>query len=283
MTSEELSALIEETFVQILAQRVVEKLIQRRKDALKDALVVFTGSNIGVPPMLECMGQLRKEGFKFHVLLSRSAARLYNPEEIKKVLEPEDLWIDEPPQTPEALTKIYDTVIVPAMTVHTASHIAMCMADTPASAIILDGLMRGKNVIINIDGCCPDNAERPKRGFAMTEPLKQVLRDHLKAMKSFGAKLTNSRGLYRKTMISVGETVGAPAPAKAAAPAPAKASPAKNTAANEVRIAMGGKIFASGYLKGIPAGTTVRIPSDAKVTLMAADEARYRGITIVKD
>ena len=49
------------------------------------------------------------------------------------------------------------------------------MADTPASAVILDGLMRGKNVVVNIDGCCPDHAERLKRGFHMAEPLKQAI------------------------------------------------------------------------------------------------------------
>ena len=161
----------DEAFVQILAQRVVEKLLARQKQAL----VVYTGSNIGEAAALEAMGRLRGEGFTFRVLLSRGASGLLDVERLRSVLEPEKLWVEAPEETPEALTARYDTILVPAMTVHTAAHVAACMADTPASAVILDGLMRGKNVVVNIDGCCPDHAERLKRGFHMAEPLKQAI------------------------------------------------------------------------------------------------------------
>ena len=154
---------------------VVEKLLARQKQAL----VVYTGSNIGEAAALEAMGRLRGEGFTFRVLLSRGASGLLDVERLRSVLEPEKLWVETPEETPEALTARYDTILVPAMTVHTAAHVAACMADTPASAVILDGLMRGKNVVVNIDGCCPDHAERLKRGFHMAEPLKQALRNNL--------------------------------------------------------------------------------------------------------
>lgn len=178
----------DEAFVQILAQRVVEKLLARQKQAL----VVYTGSNIGEAAALEAMGRLRGEGFTFRVLLSRGASDLLDVERLRSVLEPEKLWVETPEETPEALTARYDTILVPAMTVHTAAHVTACMADTPASAVILDGLMRGKNVVVNIDGCCPDHAERLKRGFHMTEPLKQALRNNLETLRSFGARLTTS-------------------------------------------------------------------------------------------
>ena len=190
----------DEAFVEILAQRVVEKLLARQKQAL----VVYTGSNIGEAAALEAMGRLRGEGFTFRVLLSRGASGLLDVERLRSVLEPEKLWVETPEETPEALTARYDTILVPAMTVHTAAHVAACMADTPASAVILDGLMRGKNVVVNIDGCCPDHAERLKRGFHMAEPLKQALRNNLETLRSFGARLTTSGGLYDKALRAVG-------------------------------------------------------------------------------
>ena len=159
MTTEQLRGMADEAFVEILAQRVVEKLLARQKQAL----VVYTGSNIGEAAALEAMGRLRGEGFTFRVLLSRGASGLLDVERLRSVLEPEKLWVEAPEETPEALTARYDTILVPAMTVHTAAHVAACMADTPASAVILDGLMRGKNVVVNIDGCCPDHADRPQR------------------------------------------------------------------------------------------------------------------------
>ena len=129
MTTEQLRGMADEAFVEILAQRVVEKLLARQKQAL----VVYTGSNIGEAAALEAMGRLRGEGFTFRVLLSRGASGLLDVERLRSVLEPEKLWVE----TPEALTARYDTILVPAMTVHTAAHVAACMADTPASAVIL--------------------------------------------------------------------------------------------------------------------------------------------------
>ena len=55
MTTEQLRGMADEAFVQILAQRVVEKLLARQKQAL----VVYTGSNIGEAAALEAMGRLR--------------------------------------------------------------------------------------------------------------------------------------------------------------------------------------------------------------------------------
>ena len=69
----------DEAFVQILAQRVVEKLLARQKQAL----VVYTGSNIGEAATLEAMGRLRGEGFTFRVLLSRGASGLLDVERLR--------------------------------------------------------------------------------------------------------------------------------------------------------------------------------------------------------
>ena len=49
MTTEQLRGMADEAFVEILAQRVVEKLLARQKQAL----VVYTGSNIGEAAALE--------------------------------------------------------------------------------------------------------------------------------------------------------------------------------------------------------------------------------------
>ena len=73
---------------------------------------------------LEAMGRLRGEGFTFRVLLSRGASGLLDVERLRSVLEPEKLWVETPEETPEALTARYDTILVPAMTVHTAAHVA---------------------------------------------------------------------------------------------------------------------------------------------------------------
>ena len=273
MTTEQLRGMADEAFVEILAQRVVEKLLARQKQAL----VVYTGSNIGEAAALEAMGRLRGEGFTFRVLLSRGASGLLDVERLRSVLEPEKLWVETPEETPEALTARYDTILVPAMTVHTAAHVAACMADTPASAVILDGLMRGKNVVVNIDGCCPDHAERLKRGFHMAEPLKQALRNNLETFRSFGARLTTSGGLYDKALRAVGG-----AQARTAAPAARpEAAPRKQEGAARIRLE--GRVLSGRHVQGCPPHSTLWVPRETLITQLAADEARRRDICIRKE
>lgn len=271
MTTEQLNSLVRETLlVEVLAQRVVEKLMER----MKRALVVYTGSNISFTEALEAMRRLRAEGFTFRVLISQSAAGLLDVDAIRAALEPEELWIGTPGDTPEALTKAYDTIIVPAATVRTVSHVAACMADTPASAIILDGLMRGKNVVVATDGCCPDHGERARRGFRMAEPLKQTLRSHLELLQSYGARLTSAQRLDKAVEQTVAKsfsvTGGNDQPAGVGKEGPA-----------EMRLA--GHVIGGRQLASCPNGCTVWVEANALITQLAADEARRRGIVIRKE
>lgn len=268
---------------QMLAERVVQKLLERQKKAL----VVYTGSNMGIDPGLECLRTLRqKEGFSYRVLLTRSAAGLLDVSAIRSALEPEEFWVETPEYSPEVLTARYDTILVPALTVNTAAHVAACMADTPAAAIILDGLMRGKNVIVAVDGCCPDNPERIRRGFHMTEILKRKLRENKEALKGYGAWLTTSDQLGEtalKAVMSFGkETVLSPDKPKAKAQDKVQQKGRQNVMANAgvFHAKLEGRVFSGMHIKSYPDHATVIVPKRTIVTQLVSDEARRRGIRI---
>ncbi len=271
MTTEQLNSLVQETLlVEVLAQRVVEKLMAR----MKQALVVYTGSNISAAEGLEAMGRLRADGYTFRVLLSQSAAGLLDVDAIRSVLEPEELWIGTPGDAPEALTKQYDTIIVPAATVRTVSHVVACMADTPAAAVILDGLMRGKNVIVATDGCCPDHKERARRGFRMAEPLKQTLRNHLEVLRDYGARLTSAQRLDE----AVKRTL-----AKSFSPAGESGQTAADKQASGSEVRLSGHVISGRRIAACPSNCTVWVEPNALITQMAEDEARHRGIVLRKE
>lgn len=269
---------------QILAERVVQKLLERQKQAL----VVYTGSNMGIEPGLECLRTLRREdGFTYRVLLTRSAAELLDVPAIRSALEPEELWIETPGDSPEALTARYDTILVPAMTVNTAAHVAACMADTPAAAIILDGLMRGKNVIVAADGCCPDNPERMRRGFHMTEALKNKLRENKNALREFGAFLTTSDGLRetaKKAVLSFASAPGKQQPdtqAHGQEPlAQAAGRPESKSAKGVYQAKLEGRVFSGKHIRSYPDHAVILVPKGTIVTQLVSDEARRRDIRI---
>lgn len=262
---------------EILAERVLQKLLERQKQAL----VVYTGSNMGIDSGLKCLQALRREdGFTYRVLLTRSAAEMLDVSAIRSALEPEELWVEKPGDSPEALTARYDTILVPALTVNTAAHVASCMADTPAAAIILDGLMRGKNVVVAVDGCCPDNPERIQRGFCMTEALKRKLRENKDALRDFGALLTTSEHLKeaaRKAITSFAPVSGAANPESQKR---TESRPKAELAAGTFRAALEGRVFSEKYIRSYPNNAVIIVPQKTIITQLASDEARRRGIRI---
>ena len=262
---------------QVLAERVAQKLLERQKKAL----VVYTGSNMGIDAGLECLRKLRMEdGFTYRVLLTRSAAELLDTSAICSALDPEEFWVEKPADSPEALTARYDTILVHALTVNTAAHVAACMADTPAAAIILDGLMRGKNVVAAVDGCCPDNPERIRRGFRMTEALKGKLRENKDTLKSFGAFLTTSdqlRETAKKAIMSFASvsSFGRPEPKRQT-----ENKPEKGMAAGTFRAELEGRVFSGKHIKAYPDHATIIVPKRTIITQLVSDEARRRDIRI---
>lgn len=272
---------------QVLAERVVQKLLERQKQAL----VVYTGSNMGIEPGLECLRMLRQEdGFTYRVLLTRSAAEILDVPAIRSALEPEEFWVETPGASPEVLTARYDTILIPALTVNTAAHVAACMADTPAAAIILDGLMRGKNVIAAVDGCCPDNPERIRRGFHMTEALKNKLRENKDALKDFGAYLTTSDGLRKTAQKAIMSFGGASVFGKSeqnvhsgAGKEPDTQSAGRaelKTDAGKYRVKLEGRVFSGKHIKAYPDHAVIVVPKQTIITQLVSDEARRRDIRI---
>lgn len=263
----------------MLAERVVEKLLERQKQAL----VVYTGSNMGIEAGLKCLRTLRREeGFTYRVLLTRSAAGMLDAAAICEALEPVEMWTETPGDSPEALTARYDTILVPALTVNTAAHVAGCMADTPAAAIILDGLMRGKNVVAAVDGCCPDNPERIRRGFHMTEALKKKLRENKDALRAFGAVLTTSDRLGEAALKAVTSFVAKPAFGKTKGQDSGEVNrrTEAKTAAGIFRASMEGRVFSGKHVRVYPDHSTILVPPRTIITQLASDEARGRDIRI---
>lgn len=267
---------------QVLAERVAQKLVERQKKAL----VVYTGSNMGIEPGLECLRMLcQEDGFTYRVLLTRSAAEILDTSAIRSALDPEEFWIEKPKDSPEALTARYDTILVPALTVNTAAHVAACMADTPAAAIILDGLMRGKNVVVAVDGCCPDNPERIRRGFRMTEALKDKLRENKNTLKEFGALLTTSEGLREtaKRAIMSFAPVSVSSKPEEKKPETKKRTASKSETkmvAGTFRAELEGRVFSGKHIKSYPDHSTIIVPKRTIITQLVSDEARRRGIRI---
>ncbi len=266
MTEQERRELALTLLADELAERVIQKLIDRQKRAL----VVVTGAAIGVPAALAGLKELRDEGFTYHVLMTRSAMHVTGEDAVRSALAPETLWVESAGQPPEKIAAGFDTVLVPALTVNTAAHLAGCMSDTPAAAMILSALMKGKNVVMAVDGACPDNPKRKELGYRMTPALRDALHGNLEKLRAYGARLAPADGMadaVRRAVVSF-------LPAKAVRPA------AQAPAGNVIRPALAGKILSVKDVNTAPQGAVIAVPKGVIVTALASDEARRRGVSI---
>ena len=261
----------------LLADELAERVLQKLVDRQKRALVVVTGAAIGVPAALEGWKELRKEGFTYHVLMTRSAMYVTGEEAVRAALNPEELWVESPDGFPEQVAARFDTILAPALTVRTAAYLANCMPETPAATMIFNGLMKGKNVVIAVDGACPDNPKRKELGYHMTPALRDVLHENLEKLQAYGARLTPAEDMAK----AVRKAVYSFLPAQAAkANPPAKAEQPAAQGGRVIRPAMTGKVFSVKAVNTAPRGAVILVPKGTIVTALASDEARRLGVTI---
>ena len=138
-------------------------------------------------------------------------------------------------------------------------------------------MMKGKNVIIAVDGCCPDNEERAAKGYRMTEPLKAQLRQNLVRLQEFGAVLTTAGKIASKTLRVIGAS-DAVVPTVPCACADLKKTTAAPAAAKVTR-----KVLGRQDVVNLPEGTVLRIPAGSQITQLAMDIIRVNRIQIVRE
>lgn len=273
MTEESLYQAVVEAISEEIARKVSEKLLELQKKAL----VVCTGSTMGFSNWLVSLQQLQQAGFQFDLYLSQSAVQIVDVATLRGAVQFGKVWSGDSEQPPELVAAPYPTIIVPAMTVNTAAKIAGCTADTPAARVVFNSMMRGKNVIIAIDGCCPDNEARAAKGYKIPEPLKAQLRANMARMREFGAALTTAEKLASKTL----RVIGAGSAPREEAQAPCVAAASKAAAPGAQRLEQ--RIIGRKDVANLPAGTVLRVPRECQITQLAADIARTRGVTLVRE
>ncbi len=265
MTEHLLNVTAEEALIREVARRVCERLVVLQKRAL----VVCTGSGLSFSVWKDALCNLEKAGYRFSLFVSRSAEFVLDLNVLQDELHFERVFRDDGQCVPEQLAGEYATVIVPALTINTAAKIASCHADTPAARIVLTSMMRGKNVILSVDGCCPDNPERTAKGYKFTEPLKEQLRTNMKRLKDYGATLATADKLMHKVFTATSFHGGIFADEHIL----------KQT---NLRGAYhcGDGIIGRSYIAGLPEGAVLHIKRGCRLTQLAADTARARGIQI---
>ena len=191
----ELQNLIQNALIEYIVNKVIEKLEQRQKTTL----VLFTGASIGFRKSIESLNKLQQNGWQFKVVISKAAEDVLTEDLIKKSLNIESvIKEDDKPDIKELLDQ-NNLIIIPSLTINTASKIANCISDTLITNIVSKAMMSGKKIIASLNACCIENEERKSiYGDNVSLAYKNKLKNNLETIKSYEIELTTSENLFYK-------------------------------------------------------------------------------------
>lgn len=284
MTADDVSALVRRALAELVTPP------PRR------ALVLFTGALVGFERVIGELDLLAASGVELEYVQTPSAERILDQRLIASVpMRPAD----------RHLTGSHDTLVVATLTQNAAAKTAHGIADCLASNLLNDYLLAGRPVVAAASGCDPDDPDKRRWFPTIPEGVAAVMRENLETLRGFGvrtaragalartvlaayeraerartAPLTTALGMSRRELL---DRLGAPAPATPVAvggrAARAAAAPAPRTGAVSVQL----RLISQRVVQRLPVGTVLRVPAGAQITAMAADVARTRSVTIIRE
>lgn len=280
----------ENALMSTIVEYISDQIVLRYMDACKKAAVLFSGALIGYADAVRSLQELKKDGWKLTVVMSKAAGEVLTEERIKNDIGPEAIYVEGAPINGRQIIDDNQFVLVPALTINTAAKVANCISDNLLTNMISRAMATGKPVVAAVDGCCPDNAVRAKLGFKVTDAYKARMRSNLEALQSYGIHLTVDSNLFDKVNKVYAASFDFPSPDSDAKPVQVKAEQAAqpscsgSAAAEEVSsVKLDKKVIGRVDIARNARYKTIIVGADAVVTALASDEACNRGIAIVRE
>ncbi|MBR0409623.1 MAG: hypothetical protein IJI25_01290 [Eubacterium sp.] len=270
---------------------VSDQIVLRYMDACKTATVLFSGALIGYGEAVKALKELKDNGWKLTAVLSRAAGEVLTEERIRNDIDPEAVFVEGAPINGRQIIDDNQYVIIPELTINTAAKVANCISDNLLTNMISRAMATGKPVIASIDGCCPDSEIRAKLGFKVTESYKARMRRNLEDLQSYGIVLTVNSNLcskvtkiYESSFDFSREDIerkasGGNMPKEDTAP---EKCVLKSQEAGE-SIVIDKNVISRTDIARYSGLSRIVVSKGTVVTDLASDEARRRGIEIIRE
>jgi flavoprotein len=261
----------EDIIVNVMIDYIVEKVIDKIMDYNKTALVLFTGASIGFSQSIKALRTLKGEGWKFKVIITKGAENALGKSLLQDLLSIDDVITDDTDANVNKLINDYKFIIIPSLTINTASKIVNCISDNLVTNIISHSMIVGKSIIASTNACCPDNVERNKMGFNATEPYKDKLRNNLDLLRSYGIDTTVSENLADKVNQVLKRSYGI------------KKIDTDKPIKNYSAIKVDEKVISRSCILNNSNFSIIKVDKNAVVTDLAAEEAAKLNIKLIKE
>ena len=210
------------------------------------ALVLFTGALIGFEDAVSSLSALSQR-CDLDFVQTPSAQRVLDQNAIERLgMTPAD--------HKRGLMAGHDMLVIPTLTVNLVGKVVNGIGDCMGSNLVSDFIMGGKPVIAAKDAACPDSPGKRRWFPNMPEGYAAMLRENLTKLASFGVRLTSADKLDSAVL----DTWFAPSHV----------------------LDLDVKVLTATDIRGLPAGTNVRVAPATAITALAREAALAEGISI---
>lgn len=276
MEPQELKTQIEQAIISVIAERVVERFIERQKEAL----VLFTGATIGFSQAIESLNALQADGWKLKIVMSRAAERVLGKSLVQRLLGIEEIVTEDSGTDSHVLAKGYKFILVPSLSINSAAKVAHNIGDNLVTDTIAYGLQKGKYVIAAINACCPDNAERAQIGFGANEAYRRQMTQNIETMRAHGVSVTISESLYQKTQRAFAKSLRSEFSGKIQR---FESAGERVSASQRKEIAVQDRIISRARVVQNQGNDRMIVPKNAIITALAQEEANRLNIKLIRE
>jgi len=161
-------------------------------------IVVFTGATAAFKEAVQQVRSISLDGYRAQLVFSQVAEDLYG-EVVREQLEgfPHITMLD----TARWFTALKESraIVVPLLSINTVSKVALLIADTIPTNLLLHALFMGKAVFAARNGADPDGGHWQNSLGSRTQrsALRQEFMKRLQCIENYGCRLTDTRELER--------------------------------------------------------------------------------------
>ena len=279
----DMNKILDDTFMDVLIQRIVDEVVRRIKNQPKKAVVFFTGGAIGFRQSMDSLLKLQKDGWQLKVVLSDDGMKVLNPDAIQKELNLDVVYHSGNIKSQKELYSSVDILIIGTMSINTAAKIATGVTDSVFLTIINHGIMAGVPVVAAKNACDPDDPQRAALGMGKSpQKYRQKLIDNMNTLSDFGMQLVDGEDLYATC---IGGTPTVSKDSIVAEPAvPENKEPAVKPAIIEKsgECVLNKKVISRSDILKIRDAKVVKIPVSSIVTEYAAEAIDTFGLQITR-
>ena len=179
---------LEEIICQALIDCYSDLIVARLQSRQQKALVLFTGSSIGLDQALISLTQLREQGWTLDVVLSPQV-----DDGMRRQVAREFTIVQWPVGGP--LLARYGVLLVPTLSITVAAKTALLIRDSFASQLFASALEQGLRIVAATDACCPVMLSAGPAPFRVADAYQQRMRQHLVALQDYGVTLVSASRL----------------------------------------------------------------------------------------